>query len=169
MKTKVLCGWLIGALALAGAAWGQDTRDVTFTVDMSVQIAGGAFTNGTGTVQVFGSFNSWAAGIALDRDGDTDLYTATFSIAGTAGAEVLYKFVANDWENNPNRSFNLGPAGTPQVLDTVYFNNQGPVGEEVTADVTFSVDMAVRIGSGAFDPDTMGVDVRGDFNGWGTT
>jgi hypothetical protein len=169
MRTKVLCGWLIGALALAGAAMGQDTRDVTFTVDMSVQIADGAFTNGTGTVQVFGSFNSWAAGIALDRDGDTDLYTATFSIAGTVGDEVQYKFVANDWENDPNRSFNLGPAGTPQVLDTVYFNNQGPVGEEVTADVTFSVDMAVRIGSGAFDPDTMGVDVRGDFNEWGTT
>jgi hypothetical protein len=84
-----------------------------------------------------------------------------------------YKFYYNNggdvWENDPNRSFNLGPAGTPQVLDTVYFNNQGPVGPVVTNNVTFSVDMAVRIGSGAFDPATMGVDVRGDFNGWGQT
>lgn len=167
MRTKMLCGWLIGALALAVSAMGQESRDVTFSVDMSVQIAGGAFTNGTGTVQVFGSFNSWAAGIALNRDGDTDLYAATFSITGTAGDEVQYKFVANDWENDPNRSFNLGPAGTPQVLDTVYFNNQGPIGPEGTVDVVFSVDMGVQIGSGAFLPESMGVEVRGDFNGWG--
>ena len=38
-----------------------------------------------------------------------------------------------------------------------------------TRDVTFSVDMSVQTDLGHFNPDTMGVDVRGDFNTWGQT
>ena len=166
-----LGGLLIGTLALAGTALGQ-TRDVTFSVDMGVQIELGSFDPDTMGVDVRGDFNTWGQ-TALVREGVTSIYSTTISVAGAEAASIGYKFYYNNgadvWENDPNRSFNLGPAGTPQVLDTVYFNNQGPVGEEVTADVTFSVDMAVRIGSGAFDPATMGVDVRGDFNGWGQT
>lgn len=171
MKTKMLCGMLIGTLALAGTAMGQ-TRDVTFSVNMGVRITAGTFDPATMTVEVRGGFNGWAAGSTLARVGETTVYAGTFAVAGAEGVAVEYKFRSESpeaWENDPNRSFNLGPADTPQVLDTVYFNNQGPVGPEVTANVTFSVDMAVRMGSGAFDPDTMGVDVRGDFNGWGQT
>ena len=171
MKTKVLFGWLVGTLALAGTALGQ-TRDVTFSVDMGVRITAGTFVPATMIVEVRGGFNGWAGGSTLARVGETTVYAGTFAAAGTEGTAVEYKFRSESpeaWENDPNRSFNLGPAGTPQVLDTVYFNNQGPVGAMVTNDVTFSVDMAVRIGSGAFDPATMGVDVRGAFNGWGQT
>ena len=171
MKTKVLFGWLVGTLVLAGTALGQ-TRDVTFSVDMGVQIGLGNFNPDTMGVDVRGDFNGWGQ-TALTREGATSIYSAAIAVAGAEAAPILYKFYFNNggdiWENDPNRSFNLGPAGTPQVLDTVYFNNQGPVGALVTNDVTFSVDMAVRIGSGAFDPATMGVDVRGDFNGWGQT
>ena len=171
MTRKWLGGILVGTLAWAGAAWGQ-SRDVTFSVDMSVQADLGHFNPDTMGVDVRGDFNTWGQ-TALAREGVTSIYSTTISVAGAEAASIGYKFYYNNgadvWENDPNRSFNLGPAGTPQVLDTVYFNNQGPVGEEVTADVTFSVDMAVRIGSGAFDPATMGVDVRGAFNGWGQT
>ncbi len=166
-----LVGMLIGTLALAGTALGQ-TRDVTFSVDMGVRITAGTFDPDTMGVDVRGDFNTWGQ-TALAREGTTSIYSATISVAGAEATSIGYKFYYNNgadvWENDPNRSFNLGPAGTPQVLDTVYFNNQGPVGPEVTADVTFSVDMAIRIGSGAFDPATMGVDMRGDINGWGQT
>ena len=168
---KLWCAGWIGMLVLAGTALGQ-TRDVTFSVDMGVQIDLGNFNPATMGVDVRGGFNGWGQ-TALARVGTTTVYAATISVVGAEAASMEYKFYYNNggdvWENDPNRSFNLGPAGTPQVLDTVYFNNQGPVGPEVTANVTFSVDMAVRIGSGAFNPATMGVDVRGGFNGWGQT
>ncbi|NLG35844.1 MAG: hypothetical protein GX548_10875 [Lentisphaerae bacterium] len=169
---KTVGGWLIGMLALVGTAMGQDMRDVTFSVDMSVQIGLGNFDPDTMGVDVRGDFNTWGQ-TALTREGETGIYFATISVAGAEADPVGYKFYYNNggdvWENDPNRSFNLGPAGTPQVLDTVYFNNQGPAGPSVTADVTFSVDMSVQIGLGNFDPETMGVDVRGDFNTWGQT
>lgn len=40
--------------------------------------------------------------------------------------------------------------------------------DEPTANVAFSVDMSVQIALGTFDTNTMGVEVRGDFSGWGT-
>jgi len=168
---KLWCAGWVGMLVLASAALGQ-TRDVTFSVDMAVRIGSGVFNPATMGVDVRGDFNGWGQ-TALARAGTTTVYSATISVAGAEAASMGYKFYYNNgadvWENDPNRSFNLGPAGTPQVLDTVYFNNQAPVGPVVTNNVTFSVDMAVRVGSGAFDPATMGVDVRGDFNGWGQT
>ena len=170
---KILGGCLVGMLALASAAVGQ-TRDVAFSVDMGMKINDGTFDPLTQGVEVRGDFNSWGnpEGTKLDRVGTTSIYSAVVPVAGAEGATIEYKFYITNlpgyegWESIGNRSFNLGPAGTPQELDVVYFNNQGA---GVTANVTFSVDMALRIASGAFDPATMGVDVRGDFNDWGLT
>ncbi len=175
MKMKWLGGIILGALVLAGTAQGQAV-DVTFSVDMSVQMDLGNFNPDTMGVDVRGSFNNWGnpAATALFREGETGIYSATISVAGAESDPVEYKFVYNNgsdvWENmTDNRSFNLGPSGTAQILDTVYFNNQGPVGPEVTADVTFSVDMGVQIVLGNFDPDTGEVQIRGPFNEWGGT
>lgn len=169
-----LVGMLIGTLALAGTALGQ-TRDVTFAVDMGVQIGLGNFNPDTMGVEVRGSFNNWGnpAGTALARVGASTVYATTIAIEGNEGDAANYKFYFNgpdNWENAiPDRSFNLGPAGEPQVLDTVYFDNQGPLGDEVTADVTFSVNMAVQIDLGNFDQGTGEVQIRGPFNDWGGT
>ena len=169
-----LGGLLIGTLALAGTALGQ-TRDVTFAVDMGVQIGLGNFNPDTMGVEVRGSFNNWGnpAGTALARVGASTVYATTIAIEGNEGDAANYKFYFNgpdNWENAiPDRSFNLGPAGEPQVLDTVYFDNQGPLGDEVTADVTFSVNMAVQIDLGNFDQGTGEVQIRGPFNDWGGT
>ncbi len=170
---KILGGCLVGMLVLASAAVGQ-TRDVAFSVDMGMKINDGTFDPLTQDVEVRGDFNNWGnpKGTNLNRVGTTSIYSAVVPVAGAEGATVEYKFYITNlpghegWESIGNRSFNLGPAGTPQELDVVYFNNQGPVGPVVTADVTFSVDMALRIASGAFDPATMEVEVRGDFNNW---
>ena len=132
MKTKILCGWLIGALALAGSAMGQESRDVTFSVDMSVQIGLGNFNPDTMGVEVRGGFNGWGGGSSLTRQGETGVYSGGFAVAGAEGAAMEYKFFGTPepggltWESVADRSFNLGPAGTPQVLDTVYFNNEEP-------------------------------------------
>ena len=163
---KILGGCLVGMLVLASAAVGQ-TRDVTFSVDMSVQIDLGNFNPATMGVDVRGEFNGWGQ-TPLARVGTSGIYSDVIQVAGAEGAAVAYKFFYYDgtdvWENMADdRTFNLGPAGTPQELDVVYFNNQGP---EVTANVKFSVDMAVQIELGNFNPDTMEVEVRGDFNNW---
>ena len=132
MKTKILCGLLIGSLALAVSAMGQESRDVTFSVDMSVQIGLGNFNPDTMGVEVRGGFNGWGGGSSLTRQGETGVYSGGFAVAGAEGAAMEYKFFGTPepggltWESVADRSFNLGPAGTPQVLDTVYFNNEEP-------------------------------------------
>ena len=73
------------------------------------------------------------------------------------------------WEQlttRDNRVFCLGAAGSTQILNTAIFNQPGPWGPQVTVDVSFSVDMSTQIALGTFNPDTMGVGVRGQFNGW---
>jgi hypothetical protein len=129
MNMKWLGGMILGALVLAGTtAWGQ-IRDVTFSVDMAVQIDLNNFDPDTMGVDVRGGFNGWGQ-TALDRVGATTVYSTTVAIEGNEGDSVDYKFYNNGmdaWEDAiPNRSINLGPAGTPQVLDTVYFDNQAP-------------------------------------------
>ncbi|MFY9181434.1 MAG: hypothetical protein WAO89_03875 [Kiritimatiellia bacterium] len=173
---KILGGCLVGMLVLASAAVGQ-TRDVAFSVDMGMKINDGTFDPLTQDVEVRGDFNNWGnpKGTNLNRVGTTSIYSAVVPVAGAEGATVEYKFYITNlpghegWESIGNRSFNLGPAGTPQELDVVYFNNQGPVGPVVTANVKFSVDMAVQIELGNFNQSTGVVQIRGPFNGWGGT
>ncbi len=169
---KILGGCLVGMLVLASAAVGQ-TRDVAFSVDMGMKINDGTFDPLTQDVEVRGDFNNWGnpKGTNLNRVGTTSIYSAVVPVAGAEGAAVAYKFFYYDgtdvWENMADdRTFNLGPAGTPQELDVVYFNNQGP---EVTANVKFSVNMAVQIELGNFNQSTGVVQIRGPFNGWGGT
>ena len=169
MKMKMLCGMLFGTLALACVAMGDITVPVTFSVDMGVQIAATNFNPATMGVEVRGGFNGWSGGSTLVREGTTTVYSATFSVTGAEGGAVEYKFFGLPdpgglgWESIGNRSFNLGPAGATQVLATVYFNDQG---SGITVPVTFSVDMGVQIAATNFNPATMGVEVRGGFNGW---
>ena len=173
---KILGGCLVGMLVLASAAVGQ-TRDVAFSVDMGMKINDGTFDPLTQDVEVRGDFNNWGnpKGTNLNRVGTTSIYSAVVPVAGAEGATVEYKFYITNlpghegWESIGNRSFNLGPAGTPQELDVVYFSNQGPVGPVVTANVKFSVDMAVQIELGNFNQSTGVVQIRGPFNGWGGT
>lgn len=108
-------------------------RDVEFSVNMSIQIALGAFDPDTEAVVVdffdgvVGSLGDLALS-DLDEDG---IYTGT--LGGLAGATGLnsggYKFkivkTGDDlFENSiSNRSFTLGGGNPTQVLATVYFDN----------------------------------------------
>jgi hypothetical protein len=151
----------------------QGYRNVTFTVDMSVQEAAGLFNPATQTVEVRGSFNNFAGGNTLTAQGN-GIYSTTLTIGGAPNQLVEYKFYAagpsaSGYEADPNRTFNLafneGGAPTPAlVLPTVFFSNQEVVPQN--RPVTFSVDMTVLEAAGGFTPGVDSIKVTGSFNNW---
>ena len=153
----------------------QGYRDVTFTVDMSVQETAGLFNPATQTVEVRGSFNNFAGGTTLTAQG-SGIYSTTVTIGGAPDQTVEYKFFAAGpgalgYETNPNRTFNLtfneGGAPAPAlVLPTVFFSNQEVVPQN--RPVTFSVDMTVLEAAGGFTPGVDSIKVTGSFNNWDT-
>jgi uncharacterized protein YcfL len=112
------------------------TLNVTFSVDMSVQIDLGNFEASTDGVEVRGPFNGFSGGEAWALTAVADgIYEGTFEITAGAGSTVTYKFYATpdgglDWEDAiDDRSFVLEGEDTI-VLPTVFFNDQGPTGPE---------------------------------------
>jgi hypothetical protein len=115
------------------------TTQVTFKVNLGVQIARGLFDTNTGTVSVAGDpLNGW-------RPLDTPLtqtltnplvWSAVVNITNTVGSAVNYKFVLNG--GNPWEPDGVGPNGAndrqfiftnvPTVLPDVYFSNLGDLG-----------------------------------------
>jgi len=64
-----------------------------------------------------------------------------------------------------NRPYALpGVSGGTITLPTVFFGDAGP---QQTSVVTFRVNMAQKVNTGAFNPATGAVVVRGTLNGWG--
>jgi hypothetical protein len=108
-------------------------RDVTFAVDMSVQISKGDFVPSSGqAVELKGNYNSdWmATGIPMtDLDGD-GIYTVTLPVQGNPGTAFEYKFTVTGsgsaglaWEGGLNRSLFLG--SSPEATPLVTFGNDG--------------------------------------------
>ena len=143
------------------------TNQVTFTVNMSYQASQGLFsTNNSDTVQVRGDFNNWT-GTLLTNQGN-NIFGGTFPISATEGTPLEYKFWNSNtnvgYEGGPNRTFVMGGAGVTNNLPVVFFSNLA--GERF---VTFSVNMAIQEGKGAFNPATNGVLIAGSFNNWNTS
>jgi hypothetical protein len=139
-------------------------QDVTFSVDLAVQIAKGTFDPSTGTVEARGSFQtpcSWSGGFALTNTTETpNVYSGTYSVRNTLpGSTVEYKFVLNGgtWESINNRAFPMPSTSTN--LPLANFNNEVPT----AIPVTFSVDMSAQILAGNFDPAADYVETRGSF------
>ena len=141
-------------------------RDVTFSVNMSVQQTLGDFNPATQTVEVRGPFNAWA-GTALTAQGE-GVYSGTVRVSGAAAA-VPYKFFAGGYEAGGDRTFTLAfnsdRAPTPaQVLNTVFYSNVNTVPD--FRQVTFAVNMSRQVSLAAFNPATDFLEVRGGMNGW---
>jgi hypothetical protein len=147
-----------------------DTVDVTFQVNMAVQIFETKFDPNSDAVKVNGSFNGWGASTDTLSVASDSIYAKTIALA--AGDTVEYKFFyqhngTDIWEAD-NRSLIVPDSAT--TLDLVWFDNDSeynePLGPLVTSAVTFQVDMSDYIARGVFtDDDTLVV--RGPFNGWG--
>jgi hypothetical protein len=136
----------------------DNSRPVTFTVDMSLEVAALRFNPETGNVRVTGSFNDWSTGAEynLTREAETATYSGTLLIGGNEGSTVTYKYFNSTpaapnsgYEPGADRVFTLGPVVTPQVLPPAVFG--------VTAtqfrNITFSVDMSVQVALGLFNPE----------------
>ena len=157
------------ALTVASAYFNniEGYRDVTFSVNMSVQQTLGNFNPATQTVEVRGPFNAWA-GTALTAQGE-GVYSGTVRVSGAAAA-VPYKFFAGGYEAGGDRTFTLAfnsdraPAPA-QVLDTVFYSNVNTVPD--FRPVTFAVNLNQQISLGRFNPATDFVEIRGGMNSWG--
>ncbi|MCX6170123.1 MAG: T9SS type A sorting domain-containing protein [Ignavibacteriales bacterium] len=151
------------------------TFNVTFQVDMSVQIAKTTFDPTKDVIQVRGDFNNWGTTDMTPISADSKIYRATIACAaGTAKYKYYFKHgtgvTADVWESDQatdshNREFAVTAVATVPV---VFFNNEVmPSG--ASADVTFKIDMRIPFKQKKLDSVTGKVFVAGDFNGWNTT
>ena len=146
------------------------TVNITFSVDMSVQKAKGAFNPVSDQVQLHGDFDGWGSGIILTGDADNKVYSGT--VTGVAASSTInYKFVyvsggTTNWEGDPNRTYTAGTSDSEAPVD--YFNRETPPSGD-PAMVTFVADMRLPIRKGLIDVATDQVSVAGDFNGWNTS
>ncbi|EEF63136.1 hypothetical protein [Pedosphaera parvula] len=159
----------------------SSTNNVTFQVDMTVQVLKNNFVNGVDTIEARGSFQGWTGGFPLTNNAsgaNTNLYTGTYPVSDAGGTVEQYKFIVDGgngnlgWENpastsGNNRSFTLASA-TAQTLPVVYFNDLA-LSDVLAADtlVTFSVNMTNAVGTDAhaFDPGSDSVYLNGVYNG----
>jgi len=146
--------------------------NVTFQVNMKVQLKNGNFQPNSGDiVTVRGDFNGWGnttgnRDTLKDLDGDS-IYVKTMSIPEYQVYE--YKFWKTERNGLGYESFfpnrNVSIEGTDTTLSAVFFNNETPL-----YNVTFSVNMKIQMLKGKFIPDSGDVvTVRGSFNDWGNS
>jgi hypothetical protein len=116
---------------------GIQSRDITFTVDMSIQQAKGDFNPAEKDVYVRGTFNGYSINDMLSEVSD-HIYGKTVNVVGDQGEQIEYKFYfgsdasTGTWEGNvgdggsfgEDRQFTLGPDGVAQNADTEFFNNE---------------------------------------------
>ena len=116
--------------------------EVTFKVNMGVQVARGAFDPTTGIVEVRGPFyHNWGGGLVMTKHPtDQNIYVAAFRITTLSpGSSVPYKYAINNgaaWDTGPDRTFVL-PAFN-QTLPVDYFNrvdSLGPLSVSLSTDI----------------------------------
>jgi len=152
---------------------GAPVNNVTFQVDMTVQIALGNFSPQNGdVVEAFGTFQTpttWASGFGLTNNphaSNTNIYTGTYPDANYPQTQEQFKFAIYTgggtltYETVANRPFTALSGG--QTLPLVFFNNGSNA-----IPVTFQVNLGPEINQGLFTPDVDFVEDRGPFSNWG--
>jgi hypothetical protein len=193
LKTKnyaLLAGLLFSAAALVTASAQTSNSFVTFSVDLSTNIANGTFNPSTESVSIRGTFNNWNNSGGTFGDGSVQLteqglsapYIYTNTIQDTYdlnGTPVEYKFIIETntgagysatyetLNSGYNRNAYLPTvSGATVVLPTPYFSDNGGVTSNL---VTFSVDMHEQSYLGVFNPGSGDeITVEGNWQGWGT-
>ena len=178
MKT-VLLAVALGLCACSLHA--QANVEITFRVNMNVQIGLGRFSPGIDFPVVRGTLNGWGCtDPMLESDDEDGVYELQVRVANHVIGAGEYKFNINcgqggvgRWEDAiSNRRYTVTGAEPDEnddgfgelVLETVFFDD-AVAGAD--AELFFQVDMNVQIASGRFDPVRDQVVVRGALNGWG--
>ena len=159
------------------------TSTINFQVDMRLP-AQGAFNPATNKVYVAGNFTDWGTGAIEMFDPNNDsIYTVNVSTL-TSGNLAIYKFIWSTGAPTPNGTWESPTEGTDIIaggdnriygihdgIDTVYrfWNNVNPNVVLADGNIFFQVDMSVLDELGVFDPDADSVQIRGAFNGWGSS
>jgi hypothetical protein len=168
------------------------TNNVTFQVDMTVQIGIGRFNPATDTVEVQGSFNDWASGAYVLTNNPSlsgnasNIYSGVVPIVGAPQSGESYKFVLNssslgtvfessapkvhtqdDGPDAYNRFFQLMNANST-VLPVVLFNDlERDDYLPRVVNVTFTVNMNGATGTdGHVFTSGDSVWINGDFVPW---
>jgi len=168
---KLLTIFSILLFASAATLVAQNVN-VTFEVDMGVQISKGNFDPSSEVVTIPGGFNNWlntppenSEKTLDDADGDS-IYTKTISMAVSNPYEYKYN-IGLGWDGKDeftgNRSVEIGTNDT--TIAVSYFNNE-TIGGNAT--VTFNVDMEL-VSANGFDPSTDMVYIAGSFTDWATS
>ena len=121
----------------------EESRKITFRVDMSTQIAKGNFDVSSNTVSVASSHNGWTA-VPLSAQG-SGVYGAEVTIDGSL-AGIEYKFVnGSTYEPNvSNRTLSgVLPNLQASALDPVLFNNDDGIGPEITRNGLATINLTV--------------------------
>jgi hypothetical protein len=141
------------------------TVDLTFQIDMRIEMAKENFSSGSNQVELRGSFDGWGAGLVLSDGNNDSVYTVTLT-GQPQNTVIFYKFFhtgnEGSWESDPNREVNTGTSTA--TLDPYFFDGRTPY-TGVQSPVTFNVDMRLPA-RGNFDPATNHVYVAGNFTNW---
>ncbi|MGC3961019.1 MAG: hypothetical protein QM813_24735 [Verrucomicrobiota bacterium] len=179
MKSKTILSGLSAACGLAlTTSLTATANQVTYQVDMSVQIALGNFNPANGdTVRVAGTFTptDWTTGSVLTpSSGNPNIYEGTFANDVAASGWVNYRFIrdtggtgtALNWETSAQRFYQV--AASDQTQPVVFYNDVSSANNLVITQVTFAVNMGVQATLGNFNPATDSVYVAGDVfnNNW---
>ncbi len=176
---------ILALVVLISAFSFSQSINVTFQVDMSIQVIEGNFIIGTSNVVVRGDFQSdagdpggnWQGNLfqLTDTDDDT-IYTGTFQIPQNfSGTTYDFTYVItnpgqNDYWEVTSRQFTLNP---PSVINPiVFFNDEwGTIITEVTNTINFTADISSILGvgiGGSFDPNQDSLLVMGlDWDNYG--
>ncbi|MCH7972520.1 MAG: T9SS type A sorting domain-containing protein [Bacteroidetes bacterium] len=159
---------LFSLMLITGVFIKAQTVDVTFQVDVSIEIATETFNPATNQVEIRGDFDGWGAGLVLSDADNDSVYTVTM-VGQPQNTTIFYKFFhtgnMGTWESDPNREVNTGTSSTLD-LDPFFFDDRTPY-TGIPTNVTFNVDMRIPA-QGDFDPTTDTVFVAGSFTDWGT-
>jgi hypothetical protein len=127
------------------------SRTMTFAVNMGVQINKSLFTPATQGVEVRGSFNGWAGGVAPLSDADNDgIYSGSFPVVGNLGETIEYKFYCTGASGAGyeglanNRTLTLGADGVNSTIATAFFNNDDGIGPVIS--LTGSSILNLKVG-----------------------
>jgi hypothetical protein len=167
-------------LVASGTA-GQITT--TFQVNMSIKMREGAFLPGSNdSIWVRGNFNNWGTTLLTDPNNDS-IYTGTIVVdtlynspsthAANVGDTILYKYFKTnragmDWESVNNRILVITGDTVSTPVD--WYNNDSVYVPPANINVTFQVNMSIKMREGAFLPGSGDiVTVRGSFNNWGNS
>lgn len=152
---------------VAWVASNAQNYNVTFQVDMTVQIAKGAFDPAADKIQVRGSFNEWGTTDMTPTAEGSKVYAATISVpAGIIKYKFFFKHGTTEtWESGDDKAYTVSANAT---LPVVLFNNEAmPSG--ANAQVTFITDMRLPLKQKDLVKATGKVFAAGSFNGWSTT